>query len=180
MPEIVKESLIMQEENVVLWKKEKLFVLDWNGLGECLEKIRFQILESSFTPTTIVSISRGGLILGASLANLFNIRDFYVMSITRNLSNEKYSTRKQAEFRWIAPEPTNFVDKHVLVADDIAGDGGTLALATAVLRSRGATSLGTAVIVKNQNSKFNPDFLAFTVDDWVVFPWEPPAESGTP
>ncbi|GAX43009.1 hypothetical protein NIES4075_40180 [Tolypothrix sp. NIES-4075] len=167
----------MKNENISLWKKQKLIVIDWHTLGEYLEDIASSIVNSSSNPTTIASISRGGLILGTYLSNVLGIRDFYILSISRNLTNQKFSTRQEPEFLWIAPEPTQLIDKHVLIADDIVGDGGTLSLAIDVLQSKGAASVSTAAIVKNQNSKYEPDFFKLTVDDWVVFPWEPKVNS---
>ena len=90
----------------------------------------------------------------------------------RNLSDKKFHRGAHAQFSWIAPAPETFANKRVLVVDDIAGDGGTLSLAIEILRGREASQIRTAVIAKNVNSQFEPDFKALTVDDWLIFPWE--------
>lgn len=167
----------MASETVSLWKKEKLIIIDWQTLGNYFEDIASEVVKSSFEPTTIACISRGGLILGTYLSNVLGIRDFYILSITRNSTNQKFSTRQEPAFLWMAPEPAQLANKNVLIADDIVGDGGTLALAVDIIKSKGASSVSTASIVKNQNAKFAPDYFKLSVDDWVVFPWEPKAES---
>jgi hypothetical protein len=58
------------------------------------------------------------------------------------------------------------------VVDDITGDGGTLFLTLKVLKEMGASQIKTAVIAKNVHSKFEVDFQAITVDEWIIFPWE--------
>ena len=161
-----------REIHQTLWKKKRLLHLGWDTLGECVDRLNAQIEMSVFRPTTIVGIARGGLGLASFLANYHSIRDFYVISIMRNLSDKKFHRGAHAQFSWIAPVPETFANKRVLVVDDIAGDGGTLSLAIEILRGREASQIRTAVIAKNVNSQFEPDFKALTVDDWLIFPWE--------
>lgn len=162
----------MDNESIQLWKREKFLILGWDALGECLNRIKQQIDRSGFVPTTIVGISRGGLVLASHLANAFGLRDLQVISIVRNTSEEKYSSRKEPKLQWMAPD-SSLEGKHLLVADDIAGDGGTLTFALGLLEKRRPASVRTAVVVKNQNSRFIPDYQAIEVSDWIVFPWEP-------
>lgn len=159
------------DENGPLWKREHLLSLSWQELGVCMESLREQILDSGFKPTCIVGICRGGLVLATCLSNVFDIRNFQVLGIARNLSNDRYSQRAPARFDWLSPE-RGLKGERVLIADDIAGDGGTLALACETLRGYEPEEIRTAVIVKNQGSKITPDYFAVSVDDWVVFPWE--------
>ncbi|MGQ4808060.1 hypothetical protein NKDENANG_01427 [Candidatus Entotheonellaceae bacterium PAL068K] len=161
-----------QESYQNLWTKKRLLHLGWATLGHCVERLNAQIEASAFRPTTIVGIARGGLGLALFLANYHHIQDFYVMAITRNLSDQKFHRGARAQFAWMAPQPATFANKHVLIADDITGDGGTLSLAIEVLRDMEASHLRTAVIAKNVNTQLEPDFHALTVDDWLVFPWE--------
>ncbi len=76
---------------VQLWKREKFMILTWEVLGQCLDDLKRQMDERNFRPTTIVAISRGGLVLGTYLANAYGVRDVQVISILRNTSNEKRS-----------------------------------------------------------------------------------------
>lgn len=160
-----------------LWRRERFLVLGWEALGRCLEVLAAQIEASGFRPTAIVAISRGGMVPAVFLANAFGLRDVQVISILRNVSNEKYSERGEPRLRWMAPD-TPLDGERVLLVDDIAGDGGTLDLALGLLAGRNAAAVRTAVVVKNQGSRLEPDYRAITVDDWIVFPWEPPAPAG--
>ncbi len=155
-----------------LWKRQNLLVLDWAELGRSMERITQSIVDSGYKPTCVVGICRGGLPLATHISNVLGIPRFHVLSITRNLSNERYSQRGPPRFGWMAPEGS-FEGERVLLADDIVGDGGTLAAAVSHMRSLNPLDVRTAVVVKNQKAQYQPDHVALTVDDWVVFPWEP-------
>src|SRR5262249_19053487 len=95
-----------------------------------------------------------------------------------NTSEKRYSDRKEPRLQWMAPEDS-LEGKSVLLVDDIAGDGGTMAFALELVRSRRPAALRAAVVVRNANSPYHPDYHAIVVNDWIVFPWEPKVEDGT-
>lgn len=161
---------------VQLWKREKFIILTWEVLGQCLDDIKRQMDERNFSPTAIVAISRGGLVLGTFLAYAFGLRDVQVMSIVRNTSDEKWSDRKEPRLQWMAPT-TSLEGQTVVLTDDIVGDGGTLTFACDQLKKRRPESFCTAVIVKNENTRFAPDYYTVEVGEWTVFPWERSVDS---
>jgi hypoxanthine phosphoribosyltransferase len=158
-----------------IWKREKFMILTWQVLGQCLEHLKRQIEEQNVRPSAIVAISRGGLVLGTYLGNAFGIRDLQIISIIRNTSDEKRSDRGAPQLRWMAPD-ASLQGHTVLLVDDITGDGGTLRFACQHLAERQPQRLLTAVIVKNENTRFLPDFHAVEVGEWTVFPWERPLD----
>lgn len=158
-----------------LWKRKKYMIMTWETMGRYLEALKAQIDAAGIRPTAIVAISRGGMVLGAFLGNRYGIRDVQVLSIIRNASDEKRSDRGEPQLRWMAPDES--LKGHcVILADDIAGDGGTLAFAHRLLEARQPDKLYTSVIVKNANTQHQPDFHAVEVDEWTIFPWEKPLQ----
>lgn len=158
-----------------IWKREKYMLMTWETMGAYLDSLKTQIDAAGIRPTAIVAISRGGMVLGAYLGNRYGIRDVQVLSIIRNTSDEKRSERGEPKLRWMAPDES--LQGHcVILADDIAGDGGTLAFAQELLATRRPDSLYTAVIVKNANTRCLPDFHAVEVEEWTIFPWEKPLQ----
>lgn len=66
-----------------------------------------------------------------------------------------------------------------LVVDDICGSGNTLAaVKEAILAADKATHVHTVTLCKNAGSAIDPDLWAWTVNDWVWFPWEPRPREG--
>ncbi|MFF2955871.1 phosphoribosyltransferase [Kitasatospora sp. NPDC057965] len=69
----------------------------------------------------------------------------------------------------------------VLLVDDIAGTGATFSAVTAALSRRldGGSAIMSAALFRNRGCPQPPDRWAWTVDDWVVFPWETPHRGPT-
>lgn len=162
----------MAEMQESLWARRRLLTLPWTLLEDSLQRLEAEIRRSGFEPTSILGIARGGLVPAIVLANRLKIKDFGVISVTRNLSDDRFSDRGDARFGWMAPADWELSCRRILVVDDIAGDGATLARTCRELRARGAKELRTVVVVKNVHCQTAPDHYAAVSDDWVVFPWE--------
>jgi hypoxanthine phosphoribosyltransferase len=67
----------------------------------------------------------------------------------------------------------------VLVVDDLASSGLTLARARALSRKRGSRDVRTAVVVE-QGGDARPDFAALRTDATVIFDWDAAAAGGDP
>ena len=67
----------------------------------------------------------------------------------------------------------------LLVVDDVADSGRTLALVLDLMREMGADAR-SAVIYGKPRSVIRPDYLWKATDDWIVFPWSaaPPVTAG--
>ena len=61
--------------------------------------------------------------------------------------------------------------KKVLVVDDVAATGATLARARALARKAGAKEVRTAVLVARPRGA-RPDFAAFETDELILFGWD--------
>ena len=154
-----------------IWKRQQLLKISWSALGEKIQHLCGQVSDRDHRPEVVIGISRGGLILAQCLAHALDTKECYCIGIFRNTSETKYSERGQPTFKWgLSEDIVN--NKSVIIADDIAGDGGTLKSAAEYLIELGAASVTTCVIVKNKGCRKDPDYFSTEVDDWVVFPWE--------
>jgi uncharacterized protein len=154
-----------------LWRNEKIYVLDWSLFGNLMDLLSAEIAADSFRPATVVAIARGGLVPAVHLANSLECTDFRILEISRNVTNKIYSEKHEPECRW-ASSVDSLAGSSVLLVDDIAGGGATLAYAITSLLRQGAASVKTAALVRNCASAVKPDYCPAVVDDWVVFPWE--------
>lgn len=64
---------------------------------------------------------------------------------------------------------------HLLVVDDIARHGKTLASLSQMLAIRKIRHV-TATLFASTDSVIKPDFVVETTDEWILFPWQPEEE----
>lgn len=145
--------------------------LDWDTFGRGLGRAKDRIVADSFQPEVVVAISRGGLVAATYFANVLNVRDLHILDIRRNTGNERLSCKQEPELLWASPM-AQVRGKATLLVDDIVGEGKTMSLAIRTLRERDVGTIRTLVIARFHGSRFNPDYWVFTVNGWVVFPWE--------
>ncbi len=148
-------------------------VLTWDLLGVAAREMSQRIVDSGFLPKIIIAVARGGLIpagamsyaLGVKLCDAVNI-EFYT-DIHETLPDPVL----------LAPllDTDSIKGTQVLVVDDVADSGRTLAMAIELLQHHGADTR-SAVIYAKSSSVVEPDYVWRRTDDWIVFPWsaEPP------
>ena len=114
-------------------------------------------------PAVVVGIAKGGVFVGGALAAALGA-DFYPVRIEKR--------RRDAG---ALPEPIqelpDLTGKRVLVVDDVASTGATLARARALARKAGAREVRTAVLVARPRGA-RPDFSAFATDELILFGWD--------
>ncbi|WP_106507287.1 phosphoribosyltransferase [Brachybacterium timonense] len=143
-------------------------VLTWDTFGQSSRELAQQIVDSGYTPEIVIAVARGGLLpagalsyaLGVKLADAINV-EFYT-DVHETLPDP------------VLLAPMLDVDairgKRLLVVDDVADSGRTLALVLDLLRGMGAEAR-SAVIYAKSASVVDPDFVWRRTDEWIVFPW---------
>ena len=121
-----------------------------------------------FRPDLILSIARGGLFTAGSLAYALGVKNLHVMNV------EYYTGRgERLDVPVILPPPLTLVDlqrARVLVADDVADTGHTLAM----VRDHVAPQVGeirTAVLYRKPGSVVGCEYVWRHTDRWIDFPW---------
>jgi len=163
----------MAEAEVSLWQRRRLLVIDWAAAGQLVAGLVDDIRASRFEPDVVVGIARGGLPLAVALSHQLGVADFRVLAMRRNSSDSRYSERGPVRLDCLSPDKA-LAGRRILLADDIVGDGGTLAAAVNLLTAAGLAELRTAALVRNVHATVRPDYEGVTADDWTVFPWENP------
>jgi uncharacterized protein len=153
-----------------LWKRTQVYKLSWARFDGLLDSLELQIRQSGFIADVVVGLCRGGLPAAVSLSNRLNIPNFGCISLRRNTTASWFSARSEPHIDWYRlPQCKG----QVLLVDDIVGSGETLRACTALLRNRGFREMRIAAVVVNTNGGNEVDYCGTTVDDWVIFPWEP-------
>lgn len=152
-------------------------VLTWEGFGAAGRELAQQIVDSGFAPEIVIAVARGGLIpaghlayaLGLKLADAINV-EFYT---------DVHETLPDPVLLAPMLDTDSIRGKRLLVVDDVADSGRTLALVLELLRGMGAEARSAVLYLKSA-SVVAPDFVWKRTDEWIVFPWsaEPPVVPG--
>ncbi|GAC1590385.1 MAG: phosphoribosyltransferase [Acidimicrobiales bacterium] len=145
-----------------------LEVLDWPRYADAAKALARQVLEDGYSPDLILAIARGGLIIAGSLSYALRIKNLHVMNI------EYYTgVAERLDFPVILPPPLNLVDledARILVADDVADTGHTLALVRDFCVPQVA-EVRCAVLFQKPASVVECEYVWRHTDRWIDFPW---------
>jgi hypoxanthine phosphoribosyltransferase len=143
--------------------KKAVRELGWAAFGEVARTFAAQIAKK-YRPSVVVGIAKGGVFVGGALAAALGA-DFYPVRI------EKRRRDAGALPDAIQEQLPDLTGKRVLVVDDVAQTGATLAKARALARKSGAREVKTAVLVARPRGA-RPDFAAFATDELMLFGWD--------
>jgi hypoxanthine phosphoribosyltransferase len=142
--------------------KKSVRELGWAAFGEVARALAAQIARR-YRPSVVVGIAKGGVFVGGALAAALGA-DFHPVRVMKR--------RRDAG---ALPEPIqelpDLTGKKVLVVDDVASTGATLARARALARKAGAREVRSAVLVARPRGA-RPDFSAFATDELMLFGWD--------
>ena len=131
----------------------------WNTIDELVKEVANRA--TSFKPTHIVGITRGGLIPAVMLSHSFDLP-----METLGVSFRDNRATHHTKFKPID-------DARYLIVDDINDSGTTFKVVSDIFRNRRLT-FATSALINKEKSGFNVDFYGemFYHDDWINFPWE--------
>jgi hypoxanthine phosphoribosyltransferase len=143
-------------------------ILPWGEVGDATRSLATQIHEDGFRPDVVFAIARGGLIVAASLAYALGVKNTYTMNV------EFYTgVDERLPVPMIlppAPDLALLQDAKVLIADDVADTGATLALVKEFCGVR-VGEVRTATLYEKSHSVVKCDYVWRRTEDWIVFPW---------
>jgi hypoxanthine phosphoribosyltransferase len=143
-------------------------VLTWEGYGRAAGDLAGAVAEDGYSPDLILAIARGGMFIAGSLAYTLAVKNLYVMNVV-------YYTgiNERLEFPIILPPPLNLVDvahARILIADDVADTGHTLALVRDFCAPQVA-EVRCAVLYQKPASVVDCEYVWRHTDRWIDFPW---------
>ncbi|WP_125774274.1 phosphoribosyltransferase [Antribacter gilvus] len=148
-------------------------VLTWEIFPVAVRELAVQVVSSGFVPDVVVAVARGGLVPGGAMAYALGTKGVGTLNI------EFYTDIGQTldDPRVLPPlmDTSELPGAKVLVVDDVADSGRTLALVMDMLEKHGADAR-SAVLYTKPRTIIQPDFSWRDTDLWITFPWsaEPP------
>jgi hypothetical protein len=148
--------------------------MTWADLGTAVEELAASIDADGWRPDAVLALARGGLPLGGALAYALGVKSMATLNV------EFYTgvDERLDEPLLLPPVPdlTLLRTERLLVVDDVADTGRTLALARDFCAEQGP-DVRTAVLYEKPSSVVRCDFVWRRTDRWINFPWSTPAEA---
>lgn len=148
-------------------------VLDWTAYGAAARELAQIVADDGYRPDIILAIARGGLFVAGSLGYALSVKNLYVMNV------EYYTGVDERLDVPIALPPyldsVDLKDANVLIADDVADTGATLAYVHDFCQGEVA-DVRSAVLYEKSASIIKCEYIWKRTDQWINFPWstEPP------
>ena len=152
---------------------EQREVLDWENYGLASRALAGMVANDGYRPDIILAIARGGLFVAGSLGYALSVKNLYVMNV------EYYTgVVERLDVPVVLPPYVDIVDLRdtkVLIVDDVADTGHTLALVRDHCLDEVA-EVRTAVLYEKSRSVVQCEYVWKYTDQWINFPWstEPP------
>jgi uncharacterized protein len=150
--------------------------MSWADLGDAARELAASMVDDGYTPDLILGIARGGLLVAGALSYSLGVKNTFTMNV------EFYTgVDERLPVPMILPPVPDLVDLHgsrMLIADDVADTGQTLALVKGFCAGQ-VGEVRTAVLYEKPRSIVSCDYVWRNTDLWVEFPWsaEPPVET---
>jgi hypoxanthine phosphoribosyltransferase len=140
----------------------------WERIYELLLDLASRIRSADFKPDVIVGVSRGGWAPARIMSDLLENPEM------ANVKAEFYQgiAETKGEPSITQPVSVSVKGKKVLVVDDVADTGKSLALVREHLKEQGAADVKIAAIYYKPWSIVTPDWFERKTSRWIIFPWE--------
>ena len=149
-------------------------MLTWADVDQLIDVLLPQ-LRSVGTFTSMVMITRGGVIPGGMLAEALDIQHVLTAAVDFPAKMEGpaglMAWPKFLQF----PEPSLVVNRRTLIVDDVWGSGRTSIAVRQRVLSAGATPYNCVMHYNPYRSMFNraePDFYGAITYAYIIYPWE--------
>ena len=143
-------------------------VMVWDDLGEGARVLAETIARDGYRPDIVLAIARGGLLVAGALSYALGVKNTFLINV------EFYTgVDERLEMPMILPPVPDLVDfseTRVLVADDVADTGATLALVKGFLAGKVAETR-CAVLYEKSRTAVHCEYVWRPTDRWIDFPW---------
>src|SRR5213593_5176890 len=151
--------------------------MSWNDLGIGSRELAQAVADEGWQPDIVLGIARGGLLVAGALGYALGVKNTFTMNV------EFYTgVDERLEMPMILPPVPDLVDFRecrVLIADDVADTGATLALVKDFCEGKVA-EVRCAVLYEKPRSTVSCEYVWRRTDRWIDFPWSTDEPVGAP
>jgi len=140
----------------------------WEHIYELILDLASNIRRAHFKPEIIVGVARGGWPPARIISDLLENPDVADVKV------EFYLGIAETKGEPVITQPVSVLvkNKKVLIVDDVADTGKSLALVKEHLKEKGASDIRIATIYYKPWSIITPDYFGHQTSHWIIFPWE--------
>ncbi len=142
--------------------------LAWADFGDAARALARQVADDGYAPDVVLSIARGGMLIGAALGYALDVKNTWTMNV------EFYTgIEERLDVPMILPPVPELVDlqaERMLIADDVADTGETLRLVKDFCAGKVA-EVRCAVLYEKPRSIVKCEYVWKRTDLWIDFPW---------
>jgi len=143
-------------------------VLTYERFGVAVRELATTVAADGFRPEIVIAIARGGLIPAGALAYALGTKAAGTLNV------EFYTDIEETLPDPVVLEPLLDTEaiggRRILVVDDVADSGRTLALVMDLVRRHGAEARSAVLFTKSRTIEI-PDYSWGATDLWITFPW---------
>ena len=143
-------------------------LMTWDDLGLGSRELAQSIYDDGYRPDMVLAIARGGMLVAAALGYALGVKNTFTMNV------EFYTgIDERLEMPMLLPPVPDLIDLHearVLIADDVADTGATLALVKDFCEGKVA-EVRCAVLYEKSRSTVRCEYVWSRTDRWIDFPW---------
>jgi len=142
--------------------------LTWDTFGSATRDLARRVIASGFETEVVVAIARGGLLPAGAIAYGLGTKNCGAINVEFYTGIGTVLDAPEV----LPPElDMAYLDgRRVLLVDDVADSGRTLALAVQLLKDKGADVRSVTIYTK-PSTIIQPDFAWKDTDLWIDFPW---------
>src|SRR5579871_7016519 len=143
-------------------------IMSWDDLGSGSWELAETIAADGYVPDIVLAIARGGLLVAGALSYSLGVKNTFTMNV------EFYTgIDERLDMPMILPPVPDLIDfseTRVLIADDVADTGATLALVKEFLSDKVAETR-CAVLYEKPRTTVSCEYVWRRTDLWIDFPW---------
>ena len=143
-------------------------ILGWDQFGAAGRELASTGVSDRYRPDLLLAVARGGLLIAGVMSYALGMKNCCVINV------EFYTgVDERLDVPVILPPHLDVVDlsgAHLLIVDDVADTGATLALVKAFCGGR-VGEVRIATLYEKPHSTVKCDYVWRRTDDWIMFPW---------
>ena len=150
--------------------------LTWQELGDGARALAEMVHASGYEPDMVLAIARGGLLVAGALGYALGVKNVFTVNVEFYTGEDERLALPM--MLPPVPDPSELSQRRVLICDDVADTGETLALVQRFCEQHVAEAR-IAVLYEKSRSIVHSDYVWRRTDAWITFAWSalPPVGS---